>query len=166
MRVYLTETMKDGWQTLIFEGNVDKRLKTQIPEILDFITDQTVLDIGKLKSIDQDGIHAWLELVHSIDVDYTILICHCPSHFIDKVNLIPQLIDNLRVISLYLPLNCTNCRGHFEVLFEDFDSLDPEHVSQFVAQKNCSKCEEKNLEPIVDLKIFLGFYASSQKESE
>ena len=164
MRVYVAETIEEGWQTLIFEGNADKRLKAQIPEILDYITDKTMLDIGKLKSMDQDGIHGWLELVHSMDPDKTIFMCHCPSHFIDKVNLVPQLIDNLQVTSLYLPVNCTSCRGQFEILFDDFDSLNHEQADQYITDKKCPKCSEKKLNPIVDLKIFLGFYASTQKE--
>ena len=165
MRVYVSKTMEDGWQTLMFEGSADKHLKEQIPEIIDYITDKTILDIGKLKSMDQEGVHGWLELVHSMDPDKNVYVSNCPSHFIDKVNLIPQLMDNLQLMSLYLPVKCTSCRGQFEILFEEFESLEADQVGQFISDKDCSKCKETKLKPIVDLKIFLGFYMNIQKEA-
>ncbi len=163
MRVYLAETTEDEWQTLTFEGNADQQLKTQVPEIIDYIIDKTILDIGKVQSMDQDGIHSWLEIIHTMDPEKRVSISNCPSHFIDKVNLIPQLLDNLQLTSLYLPVNCTSCKGQFEILFEDFELLSSEEASEFISKEECSKCNEKNLKPIVDLKIFLGFHTTKKR---
>ena len=159
MRVYLAQPDETEWQTLIFEGNVDNRLSEQIPEILDFMQDHTIFDLDKVKSIDHAGIEVWCELMQSIDPDISLCLVNCPSHFIDKANLIPQLIGKACVLSIYIPVKCSECKKQFEFLYENKDlvsTYEEKEVQEFIDQKKCSSCNSPNLKTLIDLKLLVG----------
>ena len=120
---------------------------TEFSEFGELQSEETAIEVnlGKVLRLNSMGIRKYLKFI--IDLAPKSLILHeIRPDFVNNINVIPQMLgaagSRSKVISLYLPYFCEECKSETEVLNKvselDFNGEGEPSLSQ----PNCPMCEQ------------------------
>lgn len=88
------------------------------------LSGSVIFRMREFRRISSDGVQRWIDFVRSLSKVKTIGLQECPVSFIHQANLITNLLDRQRVLSLYAPYVCDACGLEEERLLNLESDLD------------------------------------------
>jgi len=126
-------------QIVFLSGSIDENSDLRTIERL--TADRVTIDFGGVSKVNSFGIRMWINVLKNINDGRNIVFENCTSVFIENLNIIPKMREDVEIMSFFLPFYCSACDIEIAKRVTRKEALEENFIESLGKKYVCSKCD-------------------------
>jgi hypothetical protein len=118
-------------------GDVDERFQPSAQQLAAIKPGPIEIDCTAIGMINSIGTRNWINFLRALAPKGPYSFRGCHDNFLAYARMVPLFTNNAKVLSFYVPFECTSCDARTEVLHETRAVVEIERLFQPVPCKAC-----------------------------
>lgn len=136
-RLTITRDHKSEWDVFTLSGGITEDAGAQLLALYNDSGRRCRFVFKDVQMINSNGIRAWMLFLRDFQTDRELELAECSPVIVSQINMLPSFIQRAKVVSLYVPYNCNNCKISNNVLLE---AKDYPTSTEELKPSRCKKC--------------------------